>query len=363
MIKRARSDLERRERMRTMTDTATEVRARILVVDDERSVRRLIRLYLEAEGAEILEAGGAAEATSILEYESVDLVVADVHIPGGSGLGLLHVIRERWENLPVIVITGSHDPDPAIAALNGGASGYLLKPFERDELLHRVRDALEQRLRQERLERERAELERQVRRQRDEVQSLVLRGVRALVEAVEAKDAYTRGHSARVTGYALILAEAMGVDPEPIRLGGELHDIGKIGVPDAILNKPGPLDAEEWAKLREHPLIGIRILEPLIRDEKVISMALCHHERWDGKGYPHGLHGCEIPIEARILSVADTLDAITSVRAYRPARTWEYAVAEIRRESGKQFAPAVVDAAESVLDRLEAHYRGVFQGA
>ena len=175
---------------------------------------------------------------------------------------------------------------------------------------------------------------------------------------MEAKDAYTAGYAARVTSYTMAIAERCGDhDPERLRLAGDLHDVGKIGVPDAVLNHPGRLGEEEFAEIRRHPEAGERILRPIIDDPMVLEVVRSHHERWDGTGYPDGLAGEAIPPCARILAVADTLDAMTSERAYRKGLSWEVAVGEIRRCAGTQFDPAVVDAFLAVEPRLRALFR------
>lgn len=196
---------------------------------------------------------------------------------------------------------------------------------------------------------------RKLREREAEVRTLVLRGVRSLVAAVEAKHPYTRGHSERVSRYATILAlEYEDLDPEQIALGGELHDIGKIGIPDHILNKPGKLTEEELHQVKAHPAIGRRILEPLIDDADILTMVLHHHERWDGRGYPDGLVGAKIPRVAQILAVADTFDALTSSRAYRPGRSAVAAAEEIAAERGRQFSDEMVELFESAFRRLKA---------
>jgi HD-GYP domain-containing protein (c-di-GMP phosphodiesterase class II) len=190
-----------------------------------------------------------------------------------------------------------------------------------------------------------------------EVEHLLLGGLRALVKAVEAKDAYTRGHSRRVTDYFALLLKRAGLDASPrVLLGAELPDLGKIGIPDSILNKPGRLTEEELAAVRRHPEAGVRILAPFIEDADVLSLVELHHERWDGQGYPHGLAGEDIPQLSQILAVADVFDAITSARAYRAARAWDHADSEIRRNRGQQFSPAAVDLFESCAQEIYASY-------
>jgi HD-GYP domain-containing protein (c-di-GMP phosphodiesterase class II) len=191
-----------------------------------------------------------------------------------------------------------------------------------------------------------------------ELEAAYLAVVGVLADAVEAKDPYTAGHATRVTAYAMSIAEALGgIDLLRFRLAGDLHDVGKIGIPDVILNKPGRLEPGEMELVRRHPETGARILEPLIDDPMVLGVVRWHHERWDGEGYPDRLAGEAIPLPARVLAVADTLDAMTSNRAYRGGLPWSVALAEIRACSGAQFDPAVVAAFERALPVLEAQFR------
>jgi HD-GYP domain-containing protein (c-di-GMP phosphodiesterase class II) len=195
-----------------------------------------------------------------------------------------------------------------------------------------------------------------------EVREAVLKGARALVLAVEARDPYTSGHSERVAGYALLLAEAVygpgeALDRDSLQLACELHDVGKIGIPDVVLNKESDLTEAEFSSVKPHPRVGRRILEPLLDDPLILAVVGWHHEYWDGTGYPDGLAGETIPLEARVVALADALDAMTSPRAYRPARGWTEAVELIRERSGTQFDPRVVEAFEVTLPRLESAFR------
>jgi HD-GYP domain-containing protein (c-di-GMP phosphodiesterase class II) len=251
----------------------------------------------------------------------------------------------------------------AADALNAGADRYLFKPFGMPELRAHLLDALGRRDRAlaERANRplpDPAEHERDTR-----VREAVLRGAHALVRAVEARDPFTAGHSERVGTYAAILAD--GVDPtgilvdrDSLRLACELHDVGKIGVPDVVLNKDSDLTPAEFTSVKAHPRVGRRILEPLLDDPVIVAVVSWHHEAWDGSGYPDGLAGETIPLAARVVGLADALDAMTSSRAYRPARDWDEAVGLIRERAGTQFDPAVVAAFDEVLPRLERSFRG-----
>lgn len=333
---------------------------RVLVVEDEAPVRELLKAYLERQGFRVSEAGDVTGAVDEIRHE-FDVVVTDIDLPGAPGSELVAAVKARWPATQVIVVTGLDDARVAAAALNAGADRYLFKPFGMPELRAHLADALERRDVMVGELAERRALTHEARERESQARDAVLKGARALVRAVEVRDAYTRGHSLRVARYAEVLARH--VDPDGIlvpakslRLGCELHDVGKIGVPDAILNKEGPLSADEFLMVKSHPTTGRRILEPLLDDDVVLAVVTWHHERWDGAGYPDGLASDAIPLAARIAGVADTIDAMTSNRAYRVARGWGEAMKQIGRERGEQFDPGLVDAA---LAR-EAELRRVF---
>jgi putative two-component system response regulator len=236
----------------------------------------------------------------------------------------------------------------AVDCLHMGAADFLLKPISVGELQARVARVLEKRalVLQNRFYQQ--NLERQVHEQAQRIQELFLQGVQMLARALEAKDAYTRGHSIRVSQYAVGTAQRLGFDGaslDGIRLGGELHDIGKIGTREAVLHKPGTLTDDEFRQITEHPALGERMLLPLAAESPdVLRIVRSHHERLDGRGFPDGLRGEKIPIEARIVAVADAFDAMTTERPYRDSRPPEVAVAELRRVAGTQLDPDAVEA-------------------
>jgi response regulator RpfG family c-di-GMP phosphodiesterase len=336
---------------------ASSAGSRILVVEDEQALRRLLRRYLGELGYSVTTAPDAPEALELLDRERFDLVVTDLRLPTASGLDLLATVRARLPGTRTVLMSGKADVPSLVAAVERGVDAVLLKPFELEELRLQVEQSLA-RLRAERTAtRERDLLEARLRQRDAESRLWTLRAARALVTAVEVKDAYTAGHAKRVTSYAMSIASVTGgIDLLRYPLAGDLHDVGKIGIPDSVLNKPGTLTAAEAAKVEEHPVAGARILEPLIDDPLVIGVVRWHHERWDGQGYPDGLAGERVPLAARVLAVADTLDAMTSARAYRDALPWDAAVTEIRRCSGTQFDPAVVAAFEAALPVLRAQH-------
>jgi putative nucleotidyltransferase with HDIG domain len=246
------------------------------------------------------------------------------------------------------MLSGMSETTTAVDCLHLGAADFLLKPISMSELQARVARALEKRalVLQNRYYQE--NLERQVHEQAQRIQELFLQGVQMLARALEAKDAYTRGHSIRVSRYAVATASRLGFaghDLDGIRLGGELHDIGKIGTREAVLHKPGTLTDEEFQQITEHPLLGEKMLSPLAQESPdVLRIVRSHHERLDGRGFPDGLRGDRIPVEARIVAVGDAFDAMTTRRPYRESRPADEALAELRRVAGTQLDPAAVEA-------------------
>ena len=335
---------------------------RVLLVEDEEQVRSLICRYLEKEGFAVTEAEDVPGAVTVLGTE-YDLVITDIRLPGVSGTELVAAVKSRWPTTQVVVITGLKDAQVAGEALSAGADRYLLKPFGMPELRAELADALARRDRVLDERSEKTSLSNEAQKRAQSAMGAVLDGLRSLVRAAEAKDPFKRGHHERVATIAEHLAKAMDPDGDlfshrSLRLGCELHDIGKLEVSDAILNKEERLTTEELDRVMQHTVTGRAILDPLLNDETVLEVVIWHHERWDGGGYPNGLAGEGIPLSARIAGVADALDAMISERAHRPARPWDEAVEEIRAGSGGQFDPAVVEALEASLTELEAHLEG-----
>ncbi|HEY9443306.1 MAG TPA: HD domain-containing phosphohydrolase [Gemmatimonadales bacterium] len=323
--------------------------ANCLVVDDEPGVRRSLARMLQAQGFQCFEASTGLEALELLErIGETPLIVSDMRMPELDGIGFLEAVRRRYPDTSVIMLTGLSDTTTAVDCLHLGAADFLLKPISMNELQARVARALEKRalVLQNRYYQE--NLERRVHEQAQRIQELFLQGVQMLARALEAKDAYTRGHSIRVSRYAVATARRMGFQGallDGIRLGGELHDIGKIGTRESVLHKPGSLTADEFRQISEHPVLGERMLSPLARESPdVLRIVRSHHERLDGRGFPDGLRGERIPVEARIVAVADAFDAMTTRRPYRESRPPEQAMAELRRVAGTQLDPEAVEA-------------------
>jgi len=334
-------------------DARLQRAARILVVDSEAHVRAVIGATLESQGYPVQMTACGLEAIKLVEENDFDLVLTEVVIQDGSGIALMEQIRGQRPQLPVVMVTAIHDISVAIDSMHRGAYDYVLKPFEREHLLGTVQRALEYRQTlqenhsyQQNLEmavRARTELLRQAMEDIEQSYDITLE---ALGDALDLKDSETEGHSKRVTAYTIALARAMGVASTEIKMiarGAFLHDIGKMALADEILLKPGPLTAEEQTVVRRHCANGYDMLRKIPFLHEAAEIVYTHQEHYDGGGYPSGLRGSEIPIGARVFAVADALDAITSERPYRKARSFEKARKEIQRCSGTQFDPAVVE--------------------
>ena len=345
-----------RERMETLneqivsaprTDRGT---MRCLVVDDEPRLRQVLVRLMESDGFACRQAANGVEALELLRAEPATLVLTDLRMPQMDGIELLRQVRARYPETGVILITAVAEVEVAVSCLAIGAMDYLTKPFHLEEVRARVSQALEKRRLILENREHQTKLEQRVAAQASRLEQMFLASIQSLADALEVKDRYTRGHSVRVSRYASAIARRLALtdgDVRQIELGGHVHDIGKIGVREAVLNKPGALTDEEYEHIMTHPLVGWRILSPLLRDAPLIlNVVRSHHERYDGRGIPDGLAGEAIPLEARIAAVADSFDAMTSGRPYRRGArmTLAAAVAEVERCSGTQFDPAVVRA-------------------
>jgi response regulator RpfG family c-di-GMP phosphodiesterase len=327
---------------------------RILIVDDDASVRDVISVLLQEEGYECRTAAGAEEALDIAAQEAPPLVISDMKMPGRDGIWLLEAFRERFPETAVVMLTGYGDTEAAVDCLRRGAVDYLLKPPKLTDLIRAIERALAKRRIELARKRYQKKLERKVRDRTAELRSAFKdiaqtyqNTLLALVAALDAREHETSDHSQRVVKYTVAIAQRLslhGPELEELGRGALLHDVGKIGVPDAVLLKPGKLTPEEWTEMRRHPDIGHQMIQgiPFLATPAVI--VLSHQERFDGGGYPRKLRTEEIHIGARIFAVADTLDAMTSDRPYRKATSFENAMAEIQRCAGSQFDPEVVRA-------------------
>lgn len=322
-------------------------------MDDDDQVRRTLLRILGALGLACREARSGQEALDLLaEHGEAALLVSDINMPEMDGITLLKAVKRRYPDTAVIMLTGVSDVSTAVECLQQGAMDYLSKPVLVEEVRARAHQALDRRglilenrfLQQSYQER----LEAQVRALDLKAKEQFVGQIQMAVRMLEKKDVYTRGHSSRVATYAVKTAVQLGYTGamlDEFQLGGELHDIGKIGTRDAVLNKPSALTAEEFEEIKRHTVEGEEILEPLRREHPIVMQIVrWHHERMDGSGFPDGLTGDAIPEAARIICVVDAFDAMTTTRAYRANHTVEHAMEELSRCAGPQFDPRVVEA-------------------
>jgi putative nucleotidyltransferase with HDIG domain len=336
----------------------------LLIVDDEEAIRNALKRFLGGKGYELITAGTGAEALQALRRHKIAGIVLDVRLPDGSGVDLVPQLLELEPTVAIVMLTAVNDAASATLSLQRGAMEYLTKPVDLSDLDGAIERALLRRstlletaelthwlkeevtLRTAELRRERANLER-----------ISVATLETLVNALEAKDPYLRGHSARVADFAAMVAAELRLpddEVESIRTAGRLHDIGKIGIREEILNKQGPLTDEEFEHVKQHPVIGSEILAPLAHLGQVIRFVRSHHERWDGKGYPDGLVGEDIPIGARIIGGVEIYDALTTSRPYQEKMHPEQAVERLRDLVGSVLDPAVHRALQAVVARREA---------
>ena len=360
------------------TDAKERLKRGVLFVDDEAMVLKTLERLFRNEPVDVYTAPSAPEAFGLLEAAPIQVVVSDQHMPGTTGVHLLAQVRARYPDIVRIMLTGYTEMNIAVEAINEGEVYRLMtKPWNDEEMRATIRQALDTyemrreiaRLnlitqRQNRvleemnrnLEHKVRERTKEVHEKHEELRTAYVSTVRALAEAVDAKDAYTRGHSERVGIYASRIARELGCEAkfiERIYLAGLLHDIGKIGVPDAIITKPGRLTREEYDAMKRHPEIGARILEPVSFLSDVVPCVRHHHEWYDGsdRGYPDRLNGRGIPFPSRIILVADTVEAMTSDRPYRKALPIDTVIDEVNRYRGTQFDPEVALAFLGLIER------------
>jgi putative nucleotidyltransferase with HDIG domain len=341
--------------------------ARILVVDSDQPVRAAIGATLELDGYEVVLAPSSRTALDAVHRDVFDLVLTDIALGDGDGVALLERVRGMQPNLPVVVVTAVHEIGVVIDAMRRGAHDYLVKPFERENLQHMVLRALDHGKALEANCKYQHNLE-QVVQARTEMLSQAMEDLEhsyditleALGNALDLKDSETEGHSKRVTAYTIALARAMGISTAEIKViarGAFLHDIGKMAIPDDILRKPGKLTPEEQVVMREHCTLGYQMLRKIPFLSEAVEIVHAHQEHYDGGGYPRGLKENEIPTGARIFAIADTLDAFTSDRPYRKARSFDAARIEILRCSGTQFDPRAVEAFLKIPNELWSELR------
>ena len=311
---------------------------RVVVVDDDTTILKQANMILTEAGFKVTCLKSGRLLMDYVTVNPIDIILLDIRMPEMDGFETISVLRE-WESVnsresvPVIFLTANEDSDSEAKGLSLGAMDFIRKPFSAEALKIRIRNLLDLTMLQK-------DLHKEVTKKTAELESLSLHVVHTLAKTIDAKDAYTNGHSERVAAYSREIARRYGYDEERLEelyVMGLLHDVGKIGVPDTIINKPGRLTDEEYMEIKKHPVKGAEILATITEMPKLVTGARWHHERYDGKGYPDGLKGEEIPEEARIIAVADAYDAMTSHRSYRDIIPQEKVKSEIENGMGTQF--------------------------
>jgi len=308
----------------------------ILVADDNALNRELLTSILESEGYQVISAENGDKALDEIGKHKINLVLLDVLMPGKTGFEVCRILKSRFETMliPVVLVTGLTRINDRIEGINCGADDFLSKPVNRQELLARARSLLRIKEYTDAL---------------DNAETVLF----SLAESIEAKDPYTRGHCDRLSTYSVALAKSLGLSQDhqrALRRAGVVHDIGKIGVPESTLLKAGPLTTEEWAVMKQHPVIGERICAPLRSFRLILPIIRHHHEKLDGSGYPDGLVGDTIPLTARILQITDIFDALTTDRPYRAAMPQQEALRTMREESKRGWWDAeLINQFETVL--------------
>ena len=333
----------------------------VLVVDDEEPIRTALKKFLTQQQFEVFTAASGDEALTQLRRHKLALMLCDVRMPGTSGVDLVPQAIEIEPDLAILMLTAVNDATSAALCMQRGAMDYLTKPIELADLgraiqraLKRREAQLEQRHLNQWLKEEVTTRTAELQRERHNLERISVATLEALVNALEAKDPFLRGHSARVADLAATLASELGLQDEEVdnvRVAGRLHDIGKIGTRESVMNKQGPLTPEEYEHVKQHVIIGSQILAPLTHLGGVIDMVRSHHERWDGTGYPDGLRGEEISLGGRILGAAEVFDALSTSRPYQEKLSPEQAVARLRELAGSVLDPRVFAALATVVTR------------
>jgi len=335
----------------------------VLVVDDEEPIRNALRKYLKQQQFEVFAASSADEALQQLRLHKVALMLSDIRMPGTSGVDLVPQAIEIEPDLAILMLTAVNDATSAALCMQRGAMDYLTKPIELVDLGRAVQRALkrremhlENRHLNQWLKEEVTTRTAELHRERHRLERISTATLEALVNALEAKDPYLRGHSARVADLSANIATEIGLPEEEVdhvRMAGRLHDLGKIGTRDAVVNKEGPLTPDEFEHVKQHVIIGAQILAPLVHLGRIVAMVKSHHERWDGSGYPDGLRGEEVPLGGRIIAAAEVYDALTTARPYQEKMTPEQAVERMADLSGTVLDPKVYDGLVRIVSRRQ----------
>ncbi len=335
----------------------------VLVVDDEEPIRNALRKYLKQQQFEVFAASSADEALQQLRLHKIALMLSDIRMPGTSGVDLVPQALEIEPDLAILMLTAVNDATSAALCMQRGAMDYLTKPIELADLGRAVQRALkrremhlENRHLNQWLKEEVTTRTAELQRERHRMERVSTATLEVLVNALEAKDPYLRGHSARVADLSANIATELGLpeeDVEHVRVAGRLHDLGKIGTRDAVVNKEGPLTPEEFEHVKQHVIIGAQILSPLTHLGHIVAMVKSHHERFDGSGYPDGLRGDEVPMGGRVIAAAEVYDALTTARPYQEKMTPEQAVERMADLSGTVLDPKVYDALVRIVGRRQ----------
>ena len=345
----------------------TDAPVQVLVVDDDDATRNVISRFLIRRGCEVITAASGEAALEQLRSATPDIMLLDVTMPGMSGVDVLEVLPETLDAdaTPVVVmLSGKADAATAAACMQRGAMEYLTKPFDFSDVEDALKRALKQRAArlQDRevsawLTKEVTHSQAELERAHLELKQLTVATFDGLISALEAKSPYLAGHSARVSATAASIAYELGLsddEVDQVRVAGRLHDLGMIGIQDRVVDKRGKLTEEDFAHIREHVMIGARMIRPFVHLAPIVGMVRAHHENWDGSGYPQGLAGEDIPFGGRILRAAEVYDAVTTRRPYQSVKTPEEAVVQMRGMVESVLDPKVMDALESVVEQRHA---------
>lgn len=332
----------------------------ILVVDDDTSNLRMASHILSAENMRVSCMKSGEDAIRFLQENRPDLILLDIHMPGMDGFETIAAVRSnpKTADIPVIFLTADDDSETETQGLKAGAMDFLKKPFVPEVLLLRVRHTVDLIRLQTDLAREVEKKTEVVKAQHEKLERISMQIVKTLSGAIDAKDTYTNGHSTRVAEYSRAIAKRAGFNEKQqndIYMMGLLHDVGKIGIPESIINKPARLTDEEYNVIQNHPSMGARILSNITEFPKLATGARWHHERYDGKGYPDGIAGEDIPVEARMIAIADAYDAMSSRRSYRDVLPQDFIRGELVKGRGTQFDPVFTDVMLEMMDEDTAY--------